>query len=71
MLFDRNNFGLTQHAPQSSLYRQLPMVLCADDYGLTPGISAGIRELLSMGRVSATSCLVLSPFWKAEIACTA
>jgi predicted glycoside hydrolase/deacetylase ChbG (UPF0249 family) len=41
-------------------------VLCADDYGLTPSIGAGIRELLSMGRLSATSCVVISSFWKAE-----
>jgi predicted glycoside hydrolase/deacetylase ChbG (UPF0249 family) len=57
---------LAQNAAESTLYRHRPLVLCADDYGLTPGISAGIRELLSLGRVSATSCLVISPFWKVE-----
>ena len=40
-----------------------PFVLCADDYGFAPGISAGIRELLVAGRLSATSCLVASPHW--------
>ena len=41
----------------------VPFVLGADDYGLAPGTSAGIRELLQAGRLSATSCLVLSPHW--------
>ncbi len=43
-----------------------PFVLCADDYGFAPGVSAGIRELLAAKRLSATSCLVASPHWKAE-----
>lgn len=37
------------------------IVLCADDYGLSPGISRGIRKLLEMERVSATSCMVVFP----------
>jgi predicted glycoside hydrolase/deacetylase ChbG (UPF0249 family) len=43
-----------------------PFVLCADDYGFAPGVSAGIRELLQAGRLSATACLVASPHWRAE-----
>ncbi|MCC6471851.1 MAG: ChbG/HpnK family deacetylase [Alphaproteobacteria bacterium] len=43
-----------------------PFVLCADDYGLTPGVSAGIRELLQDERLTATSCIVASPHWPAE-----
>ncbi|MCK6450683.1 MAG: ChbG/HpnK family deacetylase [Alphaproteobacteria bacterium] len=43
-----------------------PFVLCADDYGFAPGVSAGIRELLAAKRLSATSCLVASPHWQAE-----
>jgi len=36
-------------------------VLCADDYGLAPGVSRGIRELLAGGRLSATSCMAIYP----------
>lgn len=43
-----------------------PFVLCADDYGISPGVSAGIRELIEARRLSATSCLVASPHWAAE-----
>jgi chitin disaccharide deacetylase len=39
------------------------IVLCADDYGQAPAISQGIRSLIQNGRLSATSCLVNSPFW--------
>jgi len=37
------------------------IVLCADDYGVSPGVSRGIRELLEMERLSATSCMVVFP----------
>lgn len=37
------------------------IVLCADDYGLAPGVSRGIRDLLTAGRLSATSCMVVYP----------
>jgi predicted glycoside hydrolase/deacetylase ChbG (UPF0249 family) len=37
------------------------IVLCADDYGLSPGVSLGIRELLESRRLSATSCMVVFP----------
>lgn len=43
-----------------------PFVLCADDYGIAPGVSAAIRTLLAAGRLSATSCLVVSPHWRDE-----
>lgn len=35
------------------------IVLCADDYGLSPAVSRGIRELLAAGRLSATSCMTV------------
>ena len=44
----------------------VPVVLCADDYGLAPGVSAGIRELLDAGRLSATGAMTLSPHWAVE-----
>jgi hypothetical protein len=37
------------------------VVVCADDFGLSPGVSRGILELLEMGRLSATSCMVDYP----------
>jgi hypothetical protein len=37
------------------------VVLCADDYGLAPGVSRAIRELLANGHLSATSCMVAYP----------
>ena len=40
-----------------------PLVLCADDYGLAPGVSRGILELVAAGRISAVSCMSLSRFW--------
>ena len=40
-----------------------PFILCADDYGFSPGISSAIRDLIDRGRLSATSCMTMSPFW--------
>jgi len=37
--------------------------LCADDYALSPGVSRGILEALSAGRLGATSVLTTRPFW--------
>jgi chitin disaccharide deacetylase len=48
--------------PSGSAYRR-PVILCADDYAMTPGISAGIEELAEAGRLSATSALVTTPYW--------
>lgn len=40
-----------------------PIVLCADDYAIAPGVSRAILALIDEGRLSATSCLAVSPFW--------
>lgn len=37
------------------------IVLCADDFGQAEGISHAILKLVSLGRISATTCLVTSP----------
>ena len=37
------------------------IVLCADDYALSPGVSAGIRELFAAGRLNATSVMTIFP----------
>ncbi|MFM9941883.1 MAG: ChbG/HpnK family deacetylase [Hyphomicrobiaceae bacterium] len=44
------------------------LIVCADDYGFTPGVSRGIRELLAAGRISATSVMTNSEFWPEEAA---
>jgi predicted glycoside hydrolase/deacetylase ChbG (UPF0249 family) len=35
--------------------------LCADDYGISPGVNSGIRELIERGRLNATSVMVVGP----------
>lgn len=35
--------------------------LCADDYGISPGVNRGIRELIELGRLNATSVMVVGP----------
>jgi predicted glycoside hydrolase/deacetylase ChbG (UPF0249 family) len=41
------------------------ILLCADDYALTEGVSRAIGELAAARRLSATSALVTSPHWPA------
>ena len=42
------------------------VALVADDYGLSPGVSAGIRGLIGAGQLSGTGCMTLFPEWEAE-----
>lgn len=42
------------------------VILCADDYGYAPGVSAAITELADAGRLSATSAIVTLPDWPAQ-----
>ena len=39
------------------------VVIAADDYALAPGVSRAILALIRQGRVSATGCMTVSPFW--------
>jgi len=39
------------------------ITLVADDYGLAPGVSLAIRQLLAEGRLSGTSCLTVGSYW--------
>lgn len=39
------------------------VILCADDYALSDGVSSGIEELARAGRLTATSALVTLPTW--------
>ncbi len=41
------------------------ITLCADDYGISPGVSRGIRDLLARGRINATSVMVTTPSFSA------
>jgi chitin disaccharide deacetylase len=50
--------------PQSSVVR---LWLCADDYGIAPGVNIAIRDLIMRGRLNATSVMVVAPaFTRAE-----
>lgn len=49
---------MTSHRPGPT-----PFVLCADDYALSPGVSRAILGLIGRGRLSATGCMTVSPFW--------
>jgi predicted glycoside hydrolase/deacetylase ChbG (UPF0249 family) len=40
------------------------VVLCADDFGLTDGVSRGILELAETGRLSATGAMTNMPGWR-------
>jgi len=35
--------------------------LCADDYGISPGVNRAIRDLIERGRLNATSAVVVGP----------
>ncbi len=41
------------------------LALCADDFGMSPGVSRRIADLAMQGRLNATSCLVNAPHWQA------
>jgi predicted glycoside hydrolase/deacetylase ChbG (UPF0249 family) len=41
-------------------------ILCADDFALTSGVSAGILALAEAGRLSATSAIVTTAHWPAH-----
>ena len=43
-------------------------MLCADDYALAPGVSIGILEALSAGRLTATSVMTNRPLWRSAAA---
>ena len=35
--------------------------LCADDYGISPGVNRAIRDLIKRGRLNATSVMMVAP----------
>jgi len=40
--------------------------LCADDYGISPAVSAAIRDLIARGLINATSVMVVTPSFSAS-----
>lgn len=44
------------------------IILCADDYAMSAGVSRAIAELAEARRLSATSVLVTTPHWPADAA---
>ena len=46
--------------------RQRRIWLCADDYGISPGVNAAIRELIERGRLNATSVMTAAPHLDAK-----
>ena len=60
--------SITSPREQKPLADPTRIVVCADDYGFTPGVSRGIRELIAARRISATSVMSGSEFWPFEAA---
>jgi predicted glycoside hydrolase/deacetylase ChbG (UPF0249 family) len=44
------------------------VIVCADDFAVHQSASLGIAKLANMGRISATSAMVLSPRWAQDVA---
>lgn len=42
----------------------MKLILCADDYAQSAGIDEAIIQLIKQKRLSATSCMTLSPRWR-------
>src|SRR5215475_14231459 len=61
----RGRRGKGQHEPRGGGLERM-IILCADDYALTEGISRAIGELAAAKRLSATSVLVTSAHWPAS-----
>lgn len=49
---------MSQQTPPAPLRR---IFICADDYGMSPGVSSAIRDLIARRRINATSVMVLAP----------
>lgn len=46
---------------ETSTARLRRIFICADDYGISPAVSAAIRDLIARRRINATSVMVLAP----------
>jgi chitin disaccharide deacetylase len=47
----------------ASAARTQRLCICADDFGMSPGINAAVLDLIARGNLSATGCLVLREAW--------
>jgi predicted glycoside hydrolase/deacetylase ChbG (UPF0249 family) len=52
--------------PRANVLRHV--ILCADDFAVNQSASLGIAKLARLGRISATSAMVLSPRWVKDVA---
>ncbi|MBI4688710.1 MAG: ChbG/HpnK family deacetylase [Nitrospirae bacterium] len=43
--------------------RQIKVILCADDFGIAPGVSSAIIDLINQKKITAASCMSISKFW--------
>ena len=41
------------------------LIVCADDFGMAPGINSAILELININRISAASCMTVMRHWPA------
>jgi predicted glycoside hydrolase/deacetylase ChbG (UPF0249 family) len=44
------------------------ITLCADDYGISPSVDRGIRDLISRRRLNATTAMVVAPSFRQDAA---
>jgi len=54
--------------PVSNANAARPLLLCADDFGLSAGVNQAIAGLVRAGRLSAFSCLSNGPAWQHDAA---
>jgi len=47
------------------------IVICADDFGMNPGVNEAVLRLAGLGRLSATSCMSGAPHFRADAAALA
>jgi predicted glycoside hydrolase/deacetylase ChbG (UPF0249 family) len=52
---------MTANSGADAALRRRRLWLCADDYGISPGVSRAIRDLIERGRLNATSVMVTGP----------
>jgi predicted glycoside hydrolase/deacetylase ChbG (UPF0249 family) len=45
-----------------------PVIVCADDFAFSEGVSSAVAQLVAQGRLGATSAMVLSPRWERDAA---
>lgn len=55
---DTKQYEAVKHAASAQAVVTRPLIVCADDFGIEPGVNAAIVELGHRQRLSATGCLV-------------